>query len=80
MRRLNSTSPSHRQPREETQPLHALQVQDALLKLSVVRGVTGLSASSIYRLARRGELVPIKMGARCTRWRAGDVRVWLAAR
>jgi len=64
----------------KTQPLHAAQVADALLKLATVEALTGLSRSTIYaRLARREFPQPIRLGARCTRFRAGDVQAWLAA-
>jgi len=62
------------------QPLHAAQLPDALLKVHTVGAVTGLSASSIFRKTAAGEFpAPIKLGARCTRWRARDVRAWLAS-
>jgi prophage regulatory protein len=64
------------------QPLHAAQLADALLRLSTVVAITGLSKSTIYaRLqANDGSFPrPIKLGARCTRFRAGDVQAWLAA-
>ena len=49
----------------------------ALLKMRAVVGLTGLSTSSIYRLIAAGELRPIRLGTRCTRFRAGDVDAWL---
>ena len=62
------------------QPLHALQVADALLRLATVEAITGLSRSTIYAKLKTGEFVqPVRLGARCTRFRAGDVQAWLAA-
>lgn len=62
------------------QPLHAAQVADALLRLATVEALTGLSRSSIYaKLARQEFPQPVRLGARCTRFRAGDVQAWLAA-
>ena len=62
------------------QPLHAVQIGDALLKIQTVGAVTGLSSSSINRKTAAGQFpVPVRLGARCTRWRAADVRAWLAA-
>lgn len=62
------------------QPLHAAQVAEALLRLSTVEAITGLSRSTIYAKVKAGEFVePIRLGARCTRFRAGDVQAWLAA-
>lgn len=61
------------------QPLHALQVADALLKLATVQALTGLSKTTIYAKASTGELIPIRLGKRCTRWRAGQVQQFLQA-
>ena len=62
------------------QPLHAAQVADALLRLSTVQAITGLGRSSIYARIRAGSFVePVRLGARCTRFRAGDVQAWLMA-
>lgn len=68
-------------PRARTlQPLHAAQVADALLRLRTVEAITGLSRSTIYAKLKAGEFVkPVRLGARCTRFRAGDVQAWLAA-
>ena len=63
-----------------SQPLHAAQIADALLRLSTVVAITGLSRSSLYARIKAGSFVePIRLGARCTRFRAGDVTAWLAA-
>lgn len=65
------------------QPLHVVQIADALLKLSTVSAVAGLSEATIYRKAANGgdPTFPklIKLGKRCTRIRAGDLTAWLAA-
>lgn len=61
------------------QPLHALQIADALLRLSTVKALTGLGKTSIYARAATGELTPIRIGKRCTRWKASDVTAWLQA-
>jgi prophage regulatory protein len=64
----------------KTQPLHAAQVADALLKLATVEALTGLSRSTLYAKMKAGTFVqPVRLGARCTRFRAGDVQAWLAA-
>lgn len=65
-----------------TQPLHAAQVADALLRLATVEALTGLSRSTIYSKLRAPNGAfpqPVRLGARCTRWKAGDVQAWLAA-
>jgi prophage regulatory protein len=61
------------------QPLHAAQIADALLKLQTVQALTGLSKTTLYAKAAAGELTPIRLGKRCTRWKAGDVTAWLQA-
>ena len=61
------------------QPLHAAQIADALLKLATVQALTGLGKTTIYAKAATGELTPIRMGSRCTRWRAGQVQQFLQA-
>lgn len=68
-------------PRKPSQqPLQAAQLAEALLRLSTVVAITGLSRSSIYaRLAASQFPQPIRLGARCTRFRAADVQAWLAA-
>ena len=65
-------------PRTE-QPLHAVQIQDALLNLRTLQSLSGLGKTTIYELIKTGELKPIKLGSRCTRFRAGDVQAWLQA-
>ena len=67
--------------REPTQNIHASQIADALLKIQTVTAVTGLSESSIRRKMAAGLFpMPIKDGARCTRWVAGSVTTWLRAK
>jgi prophage regulatory protein len=61
------------------QPLHAAQISEALLKLATVQALTGRGKTSIYARAATGELTPIRMGRRCTRWRAGQVQQFLQA-
>lgn len=68
-----------RNRRTQPQPLTVLDVPDALLTVATVSALTSFSASTLYRLAQRGELVPVRRGIRCTRWRAGDVSAYLAA-
>lgn len=61
------------------QPLHAAQIHDALLNLRTVQALSGLGKTSIYGLIKTGELKPVRLGARMTRFRAGDVQAWLQA-
>ncbi|HEY6356039.1 MAG TPA: AlpA family phage regulatory protein [Burkholderiaceae bacterium] len=63
------------------QPLHAAQIADALLTLKTSSAIAGLSEPTLYRKAATDPSFPklIKLGARCTRIRAGDLTAWLAA-
>lgn len=50
----------------------------ALLDIKVVCELTGMKSTSIYSWVAAGKFPePIRLGPRCTRWRAGDVRAWL---
>lgn len=64
---------------QSDQPLHVLQIADALLKLKTVKDLSGLGKTSIYRAIQAGELTPVRLGKRCTRFRASDVQAWLQA-
>ena len=69
-------------PRTRTlQPLHVAQIADALLTLRTAGEVSGLSPSTLYRKAASDPTFPklVRMGARCTRIRAGDLTAWLTA-
>lgn len=63
------------------QPLHVVQLAEALLTIRTSSAVSGLSSATIYRKAATDPTFPklIKMGKRCTRIRAGDLTAWLAA-
>lgn len=78
-----SAAPTTRKPTTRgaiPQSLEAASLPDALLKIQTVATVTALSASSIFRKTAAGEFPePVRLGQRCTRWRAADVRAWLAA-
>jgi len=52
-----------------------------ILKLSEVKLITGLSASSIYRGAANGTFPkPIKIGERSSGWIKSEVEQWLQER
>lgn len=76
-----ATQPKARRPRVVTpQPLQAVQIDDALLKLQTVSTITGLSKATIYRKCAAGDFPqPVRLSARCTRFQARSVRDWLAA-
>jgi prophage regulatory protein len=60
------------------QPLEVVNHANALLTKRTVSTVAGASGSSIDRWVAAGLFPkPIKLSARCTRWRAGDVTAWL---
>ena len=59
------------------QPLHVAEISTALLKLRTVQALTGLGKTTIYALIKAGELKPVRLGKRCTRFRASDVQAWL---
>lgn len=61
------------------QPLHASQLEDALLTLKTASATAGLSQATLYRLAAAGRLKLVKMGARCTRIRSSDLRAFMAS-
>ena len=68
------------QPRARNeQPLNAAEIRDALLNLRTVQALTGLGKTSIYERIKNGELKPVRLGARCTRFRASEVQAWLQA-
>ena len=83
MQAASTTDPQATRPKRgiHPQPLHAALIADALLTMKTVLAVTGLSSATIYRkVASREFPQPVRLGSRCTRWRAGDVTVWLSAR
>lgn len=61
------------------QPLHAVQLNDALLKLQTVQALSGLGKTNLYQRIKAGELASIKLGKRCTRFRASEVVRFLQA-
>ncbi len=64
--------------RSVAQPISAAEFPDALLKIATVAAITGRCESSIFGMTAAGKFPePIRMGTRCTRWRAGDVKSWL---
>jgi len=51
---------------------------EARLSVDGVSALVGLSRASIFAKERSGAFPrAIRSGARCTRWRAGDVTAWL---
>ena len=73
----NATRGNDRNP----QPLHVAQLADALLRMKTAEQIAGMSVATLYRKAGSDPTFPklIKIGARCTRIRAGELTAWLAA-
>ena len=62
------------------QPLEAAALPDALLRIKTVAEQVGLSVATIYRKLDEGQFPqPVRLGARCTRWKAADIRAWVIA-
>jgi prophage regulatory protein len=74
------SGPAAKPRNRPVQPLQAAELAEALLRLSTVEAITGLGRSTIYaKLAANEFPQPVRLGARCTRFRAGDVQAWLVA-
>ena len=81
---MSPTTAEHSAPKprkENPQPLSVAALPDALLNLRTAGAVGGVSTATIYRKAATDPTFPklIRIGARCTRIRAGDLTAWLAA-
>ena len=79
---LTTADRSAQKPRKgNPQPLSAAALPGALLNLRTAGAVWGVSIPTIYRKAATDPTFPelIRIGARCTRIRAGDLTAWLAA-
>ena len=68
--------PSRRTP---PQPMAAIEVPGALLKLSTLAAISGQSLSTLYRDAKGGRLKLVKRGTRCTRVAAEEAQSYLRA-
>jgi len=54
---------------------------EQIRKLSEVSEISGLSGSTIYRLAKKGQFPkPIKLGQRSSGWLKSEVEQWLQER
>lgn len=75
-----ATSQNIRRSAAQRQPIEAVTLPDALLKVQTISAVAGMSSATIYRKVASGDFpAPVRLGARCTRWKSGDVQAWLAA-
>jgi len=54
---------------------------DTLHRIQSVKALTGLSRTSIYRLAQEGKFPkPIKLGERASGWRQSEINAWMEER
>jgi excisionase family DNA binding protein len=51
---------------------------DRLAPAREIAAMLGVSRSTVLRLVERGELVPVRLSARCTRYRVSDVEALVA--
>lgn len=66
--------------RAARQSIGAGALPDALLRMQTVVEITGLSSATIYRKLDEGQFPqPVRLGKRCTRWKAADIRAWVSA-
>lgn len=68
---------SKRQRCTVPQPLAALNLDGALLRIDVVVAASGLSRSTLYRAAAEGRLEMVRIGRRCTRIRSEVAREFI---
>jgi len=69
-----------KQRQRTPQPLDAANNPDALLNVETVSALAGISRATVYQFETEGRFPQaIRLGTRCTRWRAGDVTDWLKA-
>lgn len=72
-----TTSPATRVV-TKTQAAQPAPADDRLIADREVAHLIGASRSWPWKLARDGRFPkPIKLSARCTRWRLSDVRAWM---
>lgn len=62
------------------QPLDVLKHPDALLTGATVEALTGLKRSARHERVKAGTFpAPIRLSARCSRYKAGEIMAWLSA-
>lgn len=68
---------TEKKPRQSVKSLH---IPEALLIMSVVKELTGLSEPTIRRRVKAGTFpAPVRLSARCIRWKAATLQNWLKA-
>jgi prophage regulatory protein len=59
----------------------AASVRDVLLRINTVRGITGLSVPTIYRLMSKSRFPrPVKITNTARAWRLSEIRAWVDSR
>lgn len=75
---MKPTFSEHHQVPSESSTAYA--PPDRLIDIKEVQNLLGVGPSSIYAWTREGKLpAPIKLGSRCTRWKASAIRDFIAA-
>lgn len=66
-------------PPEPAPPVRLEFPAEALLRMSDVRKMCGLSPSTVYQMMRDGRFPkPLQLGLRSVRWRMRDIEAWQA--
>lgn len=79
MYEAKKTEPAIPRPRRPIATPFAQLPDDALVDKHVARDVTGLGDTERYERIRKGMYpAPVLLGPRCSRYRVGDLRRWLA--
>lgn len=56
------------------------QINDPLLRRTVVQQLIGLSRSSLYAAVKAGTFPsPLKIGKRAVAWRTSDINAWISS-
>lgn len=62
------------------QPVPGPLLQDTLMRFEAVSQAVGLRRSAVYARIRAGAFpAPVRLGARCVRWRASDINAFVAS-
>lgn len=77
----NAPESAPRTRKGNQQPLEAATLPSALLTIKTAGAIGGISTATVYRKAASDPSFPklVRIGARCTRIRAGDWLAWLEA-
>lgn len=73
-----SLAQAGRSPRKKAQPLDVINIPGAMLTLTTLSAIGGVSLSTLYREAAAGRLALTKRGKRCTRVTSESARAYLA--